>query len=124
MLNILENFSCGGGMIVVDSIIPNFVSTIVTIIKIVIPIILIVLGLLDLGKATIAQKDDEIKKAQMTFIKRIVAAILVFFVVAIVQLIFGLLNKAAGDNGNGTSITSCIDCFINGNCTDEGTTAP
>lgn len=124
MLNILANVSCGDGMVVVDSIIPNFVSTIVTIIKIVIPIILIVLGLLDLGKATIAQKDDEIKKAQMTFIKRIIAAILVFFVVAIVQLIFGLLNKAAGDNGNGTSITSCIDCFINGNCTDEGTTTP
>ena len=72
MLNILKNVSCGDGMVVVDSIIPNFVSTIVTIIKIVIPIILIVLGLLDLGKATIAQKDDEIKKAQMTFIKRII----------------------------------------------------
>lgn len=118
MFNILANVSCGDGAIVVDSMIPNFVSTIVTIIKIVIPIILIVLGLIDLGKATIAQKDDEIKKAQMTFVKRIIAAVLVFFVVAIVQLVFGLLNRSGSDNGN--AVNSCIDCFINGSCTDEG----
>ena len=109
MFNILANVSCGDGAIVVDSMIPNFVSTIVTIIKIVIPIILIVLGLIDLGKATIAQ---------MTFVKRIIAAVLVFFVVAIVQLVFGLLNRSSNDSGN--AVNSCIDCFINGSCTDEG----
>lgn len=118
MFNILNTVSCGDSTIIVDSLIPNFVSTIVTIIKIVIPIILIVLGLIDLGKATIAQKDDEIKKAQMTFVKRIIAAVLVFFVVAIVQLVFGLLNRSSNDESN--AVNSCIDCFINGNCTDEG----
>ena len=117
MLNVLANVSCGG-IVVVDAMVPAFVSTIVTIIKIVIPIILIVLGLVDLGKATIAQKEDEIKKAQMTFVKRIIAAVLVFFVVAIVQLVFGLLSNAQQKSApNATNPTECIDCFINNNCT-------
>lgn len=112
MLEILKNVTCGG--ITVDAMVPNFVSTVVNVIKIAIPIMLIVFGLIDLGKATIAQKDDEIKKAQTTFVKRIIAAVLVFFVVAIVQLVFGLLN---GSQEEGTqNPTECIDCFINGNC--------
>ena len=132
MLNILSNVSCGcatdttGNMsclLTIDSMIPNFVSTIVNVIKIAIPIMLIVFGLIDLGKATIAQKDDEIKKAQTTFVKRIIAAVLVFFVVAIVQLVFGLLNNAQ-DAGT-QNPTACIDCFVNGKCVTSATsTAP
>lgn len=130
MLNILASAcGCPGTatdpaecIVVIDSMVPAFVSTVVTIIKIVIPIILIVLGLVDLGKATLAQKDDEIKKAQMTFVKRIIAAVLVFFVVAIVQLVFGLLSNAQQkSDSNAVNPTQCIDCFINGNCaTVEG----
>ena len=112
MLEILKNVTCGG--ITVDEMVPNFVSTVVNVIKIAIPIMLIVFGLIDLGKATIAQKDDEIKKAQTTFIKRIIAAVLVFFVVAIVQLVFGLLSGAQEEGTQNP--TECIDCFINGNC--------
>ena len=123
MLNILANVGCGCAnnaagvyscLVTVDSIVPNFVSTLVTIVKIAIPILLIVLGLFDLGKATMAQKEDEIKKAQMTFVKRIIAAVLVFFVVAIVQLVFNLVDRS-DENGN-PSATSCINCFVNGNC--------
>ena len=126
MFNILYDVACSNGstVLVVDSIVPNFVSTVVNVIKIAIPILLIVFGLIYLGKATIAQKDDEIKKAQTTFVKRIIAAVLVFFVVAIVQLVFGLVDNA-GKNPNstqtGTTDTTqyetCINCFINGSCT-------
>lgn len=123
MFNILADVSCGN-VITIDSMVPNFVSTLVTIIKIVIPIILIVLGLLDLGKATIAQKDDEIKKAQTTFVKRIIAAVLVFFVVAIVQLVFGLLHGAQSDDPDATNPMACVDCFINGNCDATVVTPP
>lgn len=123
MFNILGNVTCGN-IITIDAMVPNFVSMIVTIVKIAIPIILIVLGLFDLGKATVAQKDDEIKKAQMTFVKRIIAAVLVFFVVAIVQLVFGLLNKAQNnDDPEATNPIDCVDCFINGSCEEVGTNA-
>ena len=69
--------------------------------------------MLDLGKAVMAQKEDEIKKSQQLFIKRLISAVLVFLVVFIVQIVIGLV---AGDDSS--NITNCIDCFLNGssNC--------
>lgn len=90
---------------------PKIVSLIVNLIKIAVPIILIVLGMLDLGKAVVAQKEDEIKKGQQTFIKRLIAAVLVFFIVAIVQLLFSVLSAADVTNDN---IWNCVDSFLNG----------
>ena len=58
----------------------NLVHDVILIIQILVPIGLIIWGMLDLGKAVIAQKDDEIKKGQQTLIKRITAAAIVFFV--------------------------------------------
>ena len=43
----------------------------VLLLKIVIPILLIIFGMLDLGKAVVASKEDEIKKGQQMFVKRI-----------------------------------------------------
>lgn len=88
-------------------------STLITIIKIAVPLLLIVWGMLDLGKAVVAQKEDEIKKGQQIFIKRIIAAVLVFLVVFVVQLVFGLV----ANTNDSAKISSCIDCFINNkNC--------
>ena len=84
----------------------QLVGKIINIIKIVIPIIIVVLAMLDLGKAVMAQKEDEIKKGQNTFIKRLVAAAIVFFVVTIVTMLIGLV---ADDS---ESITGCINEII------------
>lgn len=62
------------------------------IIQIGIPIILVVMGTLDLGKAVIASKEDEIKNAQKMLIKRCIYAVMVFFVVTIVSLVFSLFK--------------------------------
>ena len=58
-----------------------------------IPIILILFGLIDLGKAVMAGKEDEMKKAQGTLIKRVIYAICVFFVVMIVGFVMGWLGS-------------------------------
>ena len=50
---------------------------VIPLIQIGIPIILIILGMLDLGKAVVASKEDEMKKAQSTFIKRVVETLIV-----------------------------------------------
>ena len=70
---------------------------IIPLIQVGIPIILIVLGMIDLGKAVVASKEDEIKNAQKMLIKRAIYAIAIFFVVLIVQLVFGLLGSAGSD---------------------------
>ena len=71
---------------------------IIPLIQLGIPIILILLGMLDLGKAVMAAKDDEIKTAQKLLIKRVIYAIAIFFVVLIVQVIFGLLSSTGDSN--------------------------
>ncbi len=89
--------------------IAKVVRSVVNIIKIIVPILLIIWGMLDLGKAVIAQKEDEIKKGQQTFIKRLVAAAIVFFIVVIVQVIVGIVATDT-DQAN---VKDCINCFIN-----------
>lgn len=74
-----------------------------------IPIGLILFGLIDLGKAVVAGKEDEMKKAQGTLIKRVIYAIAVFLVVTIVTFVMGLVgstewrecwNNVGGSNSN------------------------
>lgn len=87
----------------------------VRIIQIVVPILLIIWGMLDLGKAVIAQKEDEIKKGQSTFIKRLIAAAIVFFVVVIVKLLVGLVSDDEGGTLAGC-IDEVLDCKNSTNC--------
>ena len=47
----------------------QFVGTIVTIFKIVIPVLIIILGSVDLGKAVVAGKEEDIKKHTNILIK-------------------------------------------------------
>lgn len=81
---------------------------IIPLIQLGIPIILIILGMLDLGKAVMASKEDEIKNAQKMLIKRAIYAVAIFFVVLIVQVVFGLLDTAGDSYGEqGTSWVTC-----------------
>lgn len=59
-----------------------------------IPILLVIFGMLDLGKAVMAGKEDEMKKAQGTLIKRVIYAVAVYLVVAIVSLVMNLVSSA------------------------------
>ena len=61
-------------------------------IRIIVPILVIVLGILDLAKAVIASKEDEMKKAQSTFIKRVFIGVVVFFIPLLVNLIMDLAD--------------------------------
>lgn len=62
------------------------------IIKIVIPIIVIGLGVMDFTKAIFAGEDD-MKKAQKQFIKRLGIAILIFLTPTLLNLLLSLANK-------------------------------
>ena len=95
--------------VIIDSKIPNTVHTVILAIQIVVPVVLVIFGMLDLFKAVTAGKEDEVKKGQHMFIKRLIAAALVFFVIAVVKL---LISFVAGDDNE--SIMSCASCFLNG----------
>jgi hypothetical protein len=92
----------------IDVKLPNMVHTIILVIQIAVPVLLVIFGMIDLFKGMIAQKEDEIKKGQQTFIKRAIAAIIVFFVIQIVQIIIRFVS------GNDQNVSGCFNCFING----------
>lgn len=102
--------SCGGIIDGMSSQLPSLVSLVITILKFGVLIVLVIVGMIDLFKAVMAQKEDEIKKAEQTFIKRLIAGILVFFVVAIVQFVFKVATGEDEDSG----IWDCFNCFVNG----------
>ena len=113
MLNVLDvctsYFSPG-----IPGKIAYIISLAIKVVQIVVPILLILWGMLDLGKAVIAQKEEEIKKGQMTFIKRLVAAAIVFFVVVIVKLLLGLVADGSAN------LVTCIDEIISCSSTTCG----
>ena len=69
--------------------------------KIIIPILLIVWGMLDLGKAVVAAKDDEIKKSLKSFAMRAMAAVVIFFIPSIVGLIMTAVANSGGKDAEG-----------------------
>lgn len=114
-----SEYTCGGiDNFVFSGMFPYVVSTIVMIVKIVVPILLIIFGMLDLAKAVIASKEDEIKKAQMTFVKRLIAAVIVFFVVSLVQVVIRFVAGADED-----SVMGCFNCFVNGSVTESNSSS-
>ena len=70
----------------------QLVGKIVSIFQIAIPIILVVMGLVSLGKAVVASKDDEVKKATGGLVKKIILAAAIFFVVTIVKMVVSLVG--------------------------------
>lgn len=84
---------------------------IVMIIKIVIPLLLIIMGMVDLGKAVISSDDKAINKSVTTLIKRFIAAVLVFFIPTIVSALFNAVTRLT-DN---TDYNICVQCITNAN---------
>ncbi|MDD6323316.1 MAG: hypothetical protein PUA73_01750 [Bacilli bacterium] len=103
---------------VIDGGIPdgigNLVSLIVKAIQIVVPILLIIWGMLDFAKAIIGQNEDKIKEGQKLFIKRLIAAIVVFLVVTIVQLAITIAASINGEGNQASSAWGCAKQLISG----------
>lgn len=71
------------------------IGDVINIFKIVIPIIIVLLAILDLGKAVMAGEEKEIKEAQKMLIKRIIYGVVIFFVVTLVQGVFSLVADSS-----------------------------
>lgn len=100
MFQILAADACGGlGPVV------SVVKGVFTLIQILVPIGLILMGAIDLGKAVLASDDKEIKAATGKLMKRAIAAAAVFFAVTIVDVVMGLVAK--GDVDGSGSWSEC-----------------
>jgi len=99
----------------------NLVKIVIKLIQFAVPIALILFGSIDFAKAVIAQKDDEMRKALSIFIKRLIYAVVVFFVIVIVRLVMNVLASASlvDEGGNELSVNDwrrCWDCESLNDC--------
>lgn len=85
----------------------SLVGLFVTIFKIIIPILLIVFGIMDVGKSVTAGKDDEIKKNLKSFAFRVAAAIMVFFIPNIVGMVMSMLANATSNQQSAAGWKCC-----------------
>lgn len=95
----------------------NVVGFIVKAIWIGVPILLIIYGMIDLGKAVIASKEDEVKKATKMFGKRFLYAVCVFLVVWLVGFVLNIVSDVAEDASiieNENDWRCCWDMAIKG----------
>lgn len=101
--------SCGGLLPIVRIIRQG----IFPIIWIGIPIILILLGTIDLGKAVISSDEKEVKAAQSRLIKRCIYAVLVFFVATLVNVLMNIVSSSGttNDDINDVQSSSWSDCW-------------
>lgn len=96
----------------IDNNLAALIHTVIVIMKFGVPILLIIFGMLDIAKGVVASKEDEIKKGQGMFIKRLISAALVFFVVTIVQLVIQLADDK-NDTGE-SDVWQCANMIMNG----------
>lgn len=82
---------------------------VITACKIIVPIILVVMGTIDMARAVIAQDDGALKKQAMTFAKRCIAGVLVFFVPSITLAIFNLVE---GFSETKSKYEKCVTCIL------------
>ena len=83
-----EKRSCGtvgkGGISGIPAKIPEITSFIIIVLQVAAAVILVIVGSIDLFRGLTSGKEEEIKKGQQTFIKRLIIGALVFFIILIV----------------------------------------
>ena len=81
-----------------------FGKELINIVKIVVPIALIILGMIDFSKSVVSNDEAANKKNTILFFKRILNAVLIFAVPWLVETIIVTL----GDLAEGVNITDCL----------------
>lgn len=93
----------------------NLTSLVIMAIQVIVPILLIIWGMIDFVKAVVGGDENKIKEAQKVFIKRIIAAVIVFLMVTIVKLLVNLVGEIGGEDvEDSDSLWDCAAQFIKG----------
>lgn len=108
--------SCGNGLVKnIPSALPKVISILYNILQVAAPILLVIMGSIDLSKGIAAGKEDEMKKGQQLFVKRLIAGVLVFFVFIVVKLLISLVGNDEKSDNKAVRIMQCTECFIKNN---------
>ena len=88
----------------------------ILLLKIVLPIVIIVIGVVELSKCVVSGKDEDIKNVFKKLLVKIVIAVAIFFIPTITRLVFGLLKEATSTMENATTCFSCLLAPLREDC--------
>ena len=88
--------------------IPNFVSKLILLAQIAVPIMIIIGAMIRYFKVVGSNDEKAAKEANSSFVRSLITGVAIFLVVVIVKVVFNL----AGDNTS--SSLNCVSCFISG----------
>ena len=101
------NDNCGG----LSPIVRIIKKGVFPIVQIGIPILLIVFGTIDLGKAVISSDEKEVKEAQSRLIKRCIYAVAIFFITTLVTLLMSLVATGTEGGDHEANTTGWAECW-------------
>lgn len=88
--------------------------------KIVIPLLLIIFGMVDLGKAVISSDDKAVSKAAKSLLNRVIAGVCVFFIPTIVGVVFKMVGSFGEVKDQYDVCAACISNPRGNVCTTAG----
>ncbi|MBP3461730.1 MAG: hypothetical protein J6K21_04900 [Bacilli bacterium] len=86
--------------------IPKLTRGLYNLVKYIVPVAIILLGMLDFVKAVMASKEQDMKEYQNKFIRRLIAGVAIFLVLAIVNFV---LRQAKFSDSE--SMLGCLSCL-------------
>ncbi|MGN1378780.1 MAG: hypothetical protein ACI4XR_00035 [Bacilli bacterium] len=88
-------------------------SVLFVILKIAIPIIIIILGIVSLAKVIISDDQSMLSKTISSLVMKIILGIFIFFLPTLISTIIGYIDDA--DNVT-SEYRACTECLLNSNC--------
>lgn len=89
----------------------QIIGWILNFIKILVPLALIILGMVDFGKATISSDEKALSKATSSLIRRFIVGVIIFFIPTIVFALLNITNVSDESNTSG-SFVRCTKCLL------------
>lgn len=110
--------SCGN-ITGLPGILPRVFSYFIIIIKVVVPVILVITGMIDFAKTAASNKDDAMGSGLKIFLNRLILGALIFLIVSLAQLVIRIAADGKSKNGkqsDANNIIDCLNCFTRNDC--------
>jgi hypothetical protein len=98
----------------------KIIGLIISVIKVLLPVIIIITGMITFAKVVISGKDEDFKESAKTMIKKVIAGIIIFLIPEMIHFVFVKVV-----NSNSTSnFTKCETCLNKPNSCSIPTSTP
>lgn len=106
--NKLFSFCDDAGMLKTLKIVHIFI----VVAKILVPLLLIIFGSIEYGKAALADDQDAIEKTTQALIKKVIVGLLIFFIPTIVDALVGFAQSGKDKADKSGEFKKCALCFV------------